>query len=129
MEKLDMTRIAAIAAGTLTALLLAATAQAEPVLYSWTGPGINTQGSTKCPGYKMTIDITVDGDSIKGRFQQEGRPERHFETKRDPKGMIKTKAELGQGNTIEVIGTINDKEQKILLDGYCKFDAAKLTKK
>ena len=44
-------------------------------------------------------------------------------------GVIKAKADLGQGNTIEVIGTINDKDQKILLDGYCKFDATKLTKK
>jgi hypothetical protein len=43
--------------------------------------------------------------------------------------VIKTRAELGQGNTIEVLGTINDKEQKIVLDGYCKFDAKKLTKK
>jgi hypothetical protein len=109
--------------------MCAVPALAEPVMYTWTGPGINTQGSTKCPGYKMTIDVTVDGTSVKGRFQQEGRPERHFETTLDGRGMIKTRAELGQGNTIEVSGTINDKEQKVLLDGYCKFDAKKLTKK
>lgn len=118
-----------IAAGLLGALLISTAAQAEPVMYTWTGPGINTQGSTKCPGYKMTIDITVDGDKVSGRFQQEGRPERKFETTRNAQGVIKTRAELGQGNTIEVIGAINDKEQKILLDGYCKFDARKLTKK
>lgn len=118
-----------IAAGLLGALLISTAAQAEPVMYTWTGPGINTQGSTKCPGYKMTIDITVDGDKVSGRFQQEGRPERKFETTRNAQGVIKTKAELGQGNSIEVIGAINDKEQKILLDGYCKFDAKKLTKK
>ena len=62
-------------------------------------------------------------------FQQEGRPERQFETTRNAQGAIKTKAELGQGNTIEVVGAINDKEQKILLDGYCKFDAKKLIRK
>jgi len=118
-----------IAAGLMGALLIATAAQAEPVMYTWTGPGINTQGSTKCPGYRMTIDVTVDGDKVSGRFQQEGRPERKFETTRNAQGVIKTKAELGQGNTIEVIGAINDKEQKILLDGYCKFDAKKLTKK
>ena len=118
-----------IAAGLMGALLIATAAQAEPVMYTWTGPGINTQGSTKCPGYRMTIDVTVDGDKVSGRFQQEGRPERKFETTCNAQGVIKTKAELGQGNTIEVIGAINDKEQKILLDGYCKFDAKKLTKK
>jgi len=118
-----------IAVGLLGALLISAAAQAEPVMYTWTGPGINTQGSTKCPGYKMTIDVTVDGDKVSGRFQQEGRPERKFETMRNAQGVIKAKADLGQGNTIEVLGTINDKEQKILLDGYCKFDAKKLTKK
>lgn len=118
-----------LAAASLAALMLAGTAWAEPVMYTWTGPGINTQGATKCPGYRMTIDVTVDGDSVKGRFQQEGRPERHFEAKRDAKGMIKVRAELGQGNTIEVTGQINDQVQKVLLDGYCKFDASKLTKK
>jgi hypothetical protein len=118
-----------IAAGLLGVLLIATAARAEPVMYTWSGPGINTQGSTKCPGYKMTIDVTVDGDKVSGRFQQEGRPERKFETMRNAQGAIKTKADLGQGNTIEVIGAINDKEQKILLDGYCKFDAKKLIRK
>lgn len=121
------------AAGLVGALLIATAApfsvRAEPVAYTWTGPGINTQGSTKCPGYKMTIDVAVDGAKVSGRFQQEGRPERKFETTRDAQGVIKAKADLGQGNTIEVKGTINDKEQKILLDGYCRFDAKKLTRK
>jgi len=124
-----MTKTTTIAAGLLGVLLIATAAWAEPVNYTWSGPGINTQGSTKCPGYKMTIDITVDGDKVSGRFQQEGRPERQFETTRNAQGAIKTKAELGQGNTIEVVGAINDKEQKILLDGYCKFDAKKLIRK
>ena len=44
------------------------------------GYGANVPDSSKCPTYKMTIDVTVDGDHVKGRFQQEGRPERGFET-------------------------------------------------
>ena len=62
---------------------------------------------------ELARDVTVDGDKVSGRFQQEGRPERKFETTRNAQGVIKTKAELGQGNSIEVIGAINDKEQKI----------------
>jgi len=118
-----------IAAGLVASLLIATAAQAQAEAYTWTGVGINVQGANKCPTYKMTIDITIEGDKVSGRFQQEGRPERKFETTRNAQGVIKTKAELGQGNTIEVMGTINDKEQKIVLDGYCKFDAKKLTKK
>jgi hypothetical protein len=118
-----------VAASVMASLLIVTAAHAQAVVYTWTGPGINVQGANKCPTYKMTIDVTVDGDKVSGRFQQEGRPERKFETTRNAQGVIKTKAELGQGNTIEVTGTINDKEQKILLDGYCKFDAKKLTRK
>jgi hypothetical protein len=118
-----------IAMSLIGALLIATAARAESVMYTWTGAGINTQGSTKCPGYKMTIDISVDGDKVSGRFQQQGRPEHTFETTRNAQGAIKTKADIGQGNKMEVLGTINDKEQKIMLDGYCKFEAKKLTKK
>ena len=118
----------AIAAGALSTLLFAATAYAAPTAYTWTGMGINVPGSSKCTKYKMTIDVTVDGTSVKGRFQQEGRPERHFEATLDAKGAIKTKAKLGGGSTIDVTGVISDKESHVLLDGYCKFDA-KLTKK
>jgi hypothetical protein len=30
---------------------------------------------------------------------------------------------LGGGNTIDVSGTIKDGDTRVLLDGYCKFDA------
>ena len=103
-------------------------ALAEPVAYSWTGPGINVQGASKCSTYKMTIDVTVDGTAVKGIFQQEGRDQRHFEATLDAKGAFKTKAVVGGSNTMDVTGTINDKESKVVLDGYCKFDA-KLMKK
>ena len=78
--------------------------------------------------YKMTINVTVAGDSVKAMFQQEGRPERHFEATKDAKGMFKTKAALDGGNSMEVTGTISDVDSKVLLDGYCKF-GGKLTKK
>ena len=85
------------------------------------GIGINVPGSSKCASYKMTINVTVAGDSVKAHFQQEGRPERHFEATKDAKGMFQTVATLGSGNVIGVSGTISDADSKVLLDGYCKF--------
>jgi hypothetical protein len=112
-----------------TALLLAAgAAQAEPVVYTWTGYGTNVPGSSKCPGYKMTIDVTVDGDSVKGLFQQEGRPQRHFETTLGKNGAIKTAAMVGGGGMMDVIGQIKEGDSKIKLYGYCQFEGP-LTKK
>ena len=103
-------------------------AWAQSTAYTWTGMGANVVGSSKCPGYKMTINVTVEGKVVKGIFQQEGRDQRNFEATLDDKGMFKTKAVVGGGNTMDVTGTIKDGDTKVLLDGYCKFDA-KLTKK
>ena len=105
-----------------------AAAQAEPVVYTWTGYGANVAGSSKCPTYKMTIDVTVDGDSVKGVFQQENRTERHFETTLGKNGAIKTAAMVGGNNMMDVIGQIKEGDSKIKLDGYCKFEGP-LTKK
>jgi hypothetical protein len=115
--------IAAIA----TAAMLGG-AQAQSAAYTWTGMGQKSMGGNKCPTYKMTIDVTVQGKVVKGLFQQEGRDQRHFEATMDDKGVFKTKAELGAGNSMDVVGTIKDGDTKVVLDGYCKFDA-KLTKK
>ncbi|TAJ84139.1 hypothetical protein [Reyranella sp.] len=117
-----------VIAGTAALLLVAGAAHAEPVLYTWTGMGVNVLGSSKCPGYKMTINVTVDGDSVKGKFQQEGRPERSFETTLGKDGAIKTAAMVGGGGMMDVIGQIKDGDSKIKLDGYCKFEGP-LTKK
>ena len=117
-----------VTVSTLALLLVVATAHGEPLVYSWTGVGNNVQGATKCPTYKMTIDVTIDGTAVKGIFHQQGRDERHFEAALDGKGMFKTKAQLGGGATMDVHGTISDKENSIVLDGYCKFEG-KLTKK
>ena len=117
-----------VLAGAMAGLLFIGAAQAEPVVYTWTGYGVNVVGSSKCPTYKMTIDVTVDGDSVKGVFLQEGRTERKFETTLGKNGAIKTAAMVGGGGTMDVIGQIKEGESKILLDGYCKFEG-KLTKK
>ncbi len=105
----------------LATLLLAGSAQAAPVTYRWTGYGVNVPGSSKCPSYKMTIDVTVDGTKVTALFQQEGRPQRHFEATLDAHGEFKTKAVVGGGNIMEVSGAISSPDSRVLLDGYCKF--------
>lgn len=122
-----MTRLVVLA-GAMAGLLFTSAAQAEPVVYTWTGYGVNVTGSSKCPTYKMTITVTVDGPSVKGVFEQEGRPQRHFETTLGKNGAIKTAAMVGGGGMMDVIGMIKDGESKIMLDGYCKFEGP-LTKK
>ena len=122
--------VARAMAGALMALAAAASAQAQTqtVTYTWTGMGTSVVDSSKCATYKMTIDVAVDGKTVKGILHQQGRPERKFETTLDDKGMFKTKAELADGAAIDVSGTISDKESRVLLDGYCKFEG-KLTRK
>ena len=118
-----------IASAVLAALLLPGAASAQaPAVYTWTGYGINVQGSSKCPTYKMTIEVTVTGEEVKGIFKQEGRDERHFETTLDMGTGIKTAAMVGGGGMMDVIGQIKDGDSKIKLDGYCKFEGP-LTKK
>lgn len=117
-----------IAAGTLVAVLFASVAHSESAVYTWTGYGVNPPGSGKCPTYKMTIDVTVDGADVKGRFQQEGRPERNFQATLGNNGAIKTTAVVGGGGKMDVIGQIKESDSKIKLDGYCIFEG-KLVKK
>ena len=114
--------------GAMASLLVAGAAHAQPVVWTWTGYGENVLGSSKCKGYKMVIDVTVDGDQVKGRFQQEGRPERGFETTLGKNGAIKTAAMVGGGNMMDVTGQIKEGDSKIMLYGYCKFEG-QLTKK
>jgi hypothetical protein len=118
-----------LAAGMLTALVAGGAAFAQaPTVYTWTGYGVNVPGSSKCPTYKMNIEVTVTGKAVKGIFQQEGRDQRHFETTLDKNGKIKTAAMVGGGNMMDVIGEVSDAGGKIKLDGYCKFEGP-LTKK
>ncbi len=115
------------AAGAL-ALLLAGPAGAQPVVYTWSGMGTNVPGSSKCSTYRMTVDVMVDGNTIRGALKQQGRPERAFEATKDASGAFKAKVQLAADNTMDVTGTVSDKESWVLLDGYCKFQG-KLTPK
>ena len=123
-----MTKQAILASVFATALFAGAAVAQQAAVYTWTGPGVNVRGASKCPGYKMTVNVTVEGNVVKGLFQQEGREQRNFETTLGQGGAFKTVAKLGQGNTIDVVGTIKDGASKIMLDGYCKFEGP-LTKK
>ena len=90
--------------------------------------GTGVAGTSKCATYQITIDLAVDGKAVKGSFKQQGRPERTFTATLDDKGAFKTRADVGEGNTMDVSGTLTDKDSRILLDGYCKFEG-KLSRK
>ncbi len=118
-----------IAAGAVSlALLLAGTARAEPAVYTWSGMGTNVPGSAKCSTYRLTIEVTVDGKSIKGVVKQQGRPERTFQTTTDASGAFNAKVQLADDNAMDVSGTLSSGGGRVLLDGYCKFEG-KLTPK
>ena len=117
-----------LAAGALGVLLFAGVAQAEPALYTWTGYGLNVPGSGKCPTYKMTIDVTVVGNDVQGRFLQEGRTERNFKATMGADMKFKTTAIVGGGNKMDVVGSLKEGDSTIMLDGYCLFEG-NLTKK
>ncbi len=112
----------------MVVLVAGTAAEAQQTHYVWTGAGTNVAGSSKCPGYKMTIDVTVDGAAVKGDFQQEGRDQRHFEATADGNGLFRAKAPVGGGNSMDVTGSVKPGDSKVLLDGYCKFGGP-LTKK
>lgn len=112
----------------MVVLVAGTAAEAQQTNYVWTGMGTNVPGSSKCTGYKMTIDVTVDGSAVKGNFQQEGRDARHFEATADGNGVFKTKATVGGGGTMDVAGSLKPGDSKVMLDGYCKFGGP-LTKK
>jgi hypothetical protein len=76
----------------------------------------------------MTVNVSVDGDAVKGVFRQEGRDERNFEATLGKDGAFKTTAVVGGGGIMDVTGTIKDGDSTVLLDGYCRFNA-KLTRK
>lgn len=106
------------------AVSFSAAALAQSATYTWTGFGAGggVGGSSNCRGYKMKIDVTVNGTDIKGIFQQEGRTQRNFQATANANGAFKTKAQV-QGGTMDVTGTINATTATVTLDGYCKFVA------
>lgn len=116
----------ALTAGAALAVLVAGLpAQAQQMRYTGNSMGV---GSGKCATYRMDLEVTVEGSAVKGHIKQQGRPEREFEATLGAGGAVKTKAVVGGGESMDVSGTISDKEARILLDGYCKFDF-KLTRK
>jgi len=106
----------------LASLFLSGAALAEPAIFTWTGFGLNVPGSGKCPTYKMTIDVTVVGTDVQGRFQQEGRPERNFKATLGADMKFKTTAIVGGGNKMDVVGSLKEGASTIMLDGYCLFE-------
>jgi hypothetical protein len=123
-----MSMLKKLTLATLAVVLPAGLALAEPVVFTWTGYGLNVPGSGKCPTYKMTIDVTVDGTDVKGRFLQEGRTERNFQATLGADMKFKTTAIVGGGNKMDVVGSLKEGAQTIMLDGYCLFEGP-LTKK
>ena len=117
-----------VAVAALAALFLAGPALAEPAIFSWTGYGLNVPGSGKCPTYKMTIDVTVDGTDVQGHFLQEGRTERTFQATLGADMKFKTTAIVGGGNKMDVVGSLKEGASTIMLDGYCLFEGP-LTKR
>lgn len=117
-----------VAVAALATVSFAVPALAEPAIWTWTGYGLNVPGSGKCPTYKMTIDVTVVGNDVQGRFQQEGRPERGFTATMGADKKFKTTAIVGGGNKMDVVGSLKEGAATIMLDGYCLFEG-KLTKK
>ena len=105
----------------ITGFLSTGAAQAQTAAYTWTGYGVNPARSSQCPTYKMVIDVTVEGNSVKGRFQQEGRPQHHFEATKDAGGAFKAKADLGGSSSMDVTGSLKDGDSKVMLLGYCMF--------
>ena len=104
------------------AALGAGGAWAQTAVYSLTGMGTGVPGTSKCATYQIIVDVTIDGKAVKGSFKQQGRPERTFATTLDDKGMFKAKAEIGEGNIMDVSGVISAGDSRIFLDGYCKFE-------
>jgi hypothetical protein len=113
-----MTR--ALTKGVALAVLLAnLPAWAQQMIYTGNAMGV---GSGRCATYKMDMEVVIDGTAVNGRIKQQGRPDRNFNATLAAGGMLKTKVVVGGDGSMDVIGTINDKEARVLLDGYCKFD-------
>jgi hypothetical protein len=122
-----MTKVVVLC-GATTGLLFTGAALAQTDTYTWAGKGVSPAGSSRCPTYYMVINVAIQGNSVKGRFQQEIRQERHFEATKDASGAFKAKVDIGGGNSMDVTGSLKDGDSKVMLIGYCMFGGP-LTKK
>ena len=66
--------------------------------------------------------VTVVGTDVRGLFQQENRPQRHFEATLGADKKFKTTAIVGGGNKMDVVGSLKEGAATIMLDGYCLFE-------
>ncbi|MGE5148948.1 MAG: hypothetical protein ACM3II_02405 [Rhodospirillaceae bacterium] len=140
-----------VAAG---ALLVASAVQAAPVSYAGSGAGDKVGelapragnkviGTSKCAANELTIEVTVDGPSVKGSFREKHGPRHRFETTRDANGVFRAdiprNREKGASSggpshsglddaLIHVRGTINDGQAQITVEDTCLFKPT-LTKK
>jgi hypothetical protein len=136
-----------MAAGAAAAFLLAGAVRAEPVAYTWTGPGDMISalapragnkviGTSKCAGKEMTIDVTVDGTAVTGSFHGLRGPRHEFEATLDAFGAfkvdvrkIKQKAAASGGPSHaglddglkHVSGVIRPGEATIIVESGCTF--------
>ena len=135
-------------------ILLAAPALAAAVTYTGSAQGDKVGelapragnkvvGTAQCANSAVTIDVTVDGTSVKGSFRGKSGPRYQFAATRDAKGAftvdVPRRREKGasSGNvshsglddsSIHVRGVVNDSEASISIEDTCLFKAA-LTRK
>ncbi len=130
-------------------VLVTGAAQAAPVTYSGKAGGDKVGelapragnkviGTSKCANNEVTVDVTVDGASVKGSFKEKTSQRYQFETTRDGTGAFKIgvprNREQGasSGNVshsglddsqIHVRGVINEGEAQISIEDTCLFKA------
>ncbi len=101
LETQSMSRI--FAAATVALLRCRRAARAEPVVYTWTGTARMSRQRQSARPTRWWSRSRGWATTSKGRFQQEGRPERVFQTTLGRNGAIKTAAMVGGGGMMDVI--------------------------
>ncbi len=128
-------------------VLLAGEAIAAPLTYVGKGPGNKLGelapragnkniGTSRCAANEITIDVTVDGASVRGSFREKHGGTYRFEATRDVKGAfnvdIPRNRESGASSggpshaglddsLIHVRGVINDGDAQITVEDSCIF--------
>ena len=95
-------------------------AQAQPVKYTWHGQGENVPGSSKCPGYTLDLNVSVENGKVWGDWLQVGRVVRNFEFPLAADGTFGGKVDL-QASIMNVKGQITPDGARFDMKGYCIF--------